>query len=160
MIDNGPDRHPVFRNDAGWQDARRWLHVHAAIQGRVIHNVYKPTERKMEILSYHVKMCEKCFKLTGYVFEKWNAKVPVFCQCQIANREHSVHSRQMIGQVLPNGKIHFLWIPGSSHVEADGQCWHTPVFAYGSGLRSGVPEDLKVFEEWKKTFPEQMIETT
>ncbi len=46
--------------------------------------------------------------------------------------------------------IHFLWIPCSDFLKEDGEMWHQPSFAFGSGIRKGEPGDKKIFEEFLK----------
>lgn len=41
-----------------------------------------------EVLERHIKKCGKCGKYAGYVIEKYNGCVPVWCRCQYGDTEN------------------------------------------------------------------------
>jgi len=107
----------------------------------------------MELTDLDLKVCTKCFRLTGHVTEKFNGLVPVFCICELMERKHGAEGPSIIGGIIPHNKVHLMWTPTSDHKNEKGEFWHTPYFA-GFGWGGGKKEHIKLLENWIKDFKE------
>jgi len=85
----------------------------------------------MEILEKHIKECQMCKRYSGWVMEKYNGNVAVYCKCDLNRLVAEKKSWKSPCMICPDG--HKLWwTPISNHKEADGKWWHTPYFSVPS----------------------------
>ncbi len=103
----------------------------------------------MEILKKNLSVCCECYRFTGYVIEKYNKKVPVFCVCELKAGLHKKKKTSSIGGVIADGSVQLMWTPTSNHKESDGNWWHTSHFS-GFGWGSGKKEDYARLLSWIK----------
>lgn len=82
----------------------------------------------MEILEKNLERCNKCKRLRGYVDEKYNGTVPVFCKCDLSNPRTKIRcsfpSPSMISRL--NDKLY--WTPTTDFKNEDGEWRHVPYF--------------------------------
>lgn len=81
----------------------------------------------MEILKKEIELCEKCNNYTGFVKEKYNGYVPVYCDCSLKEEVKKNGGWRSPCMVSPDGDK-LWWTPISNHFEDDGKSWHTPYF--------------------------------
>ena len=82
----------------------------------------------MIILEKEIEECPVCLWYKGWVKEKYNGTVPVFCQCGLAEQREKHGRWPSPCMVSPYGDK-LWWTPLSDHLEDDGKWWHTPHFA-------------------------------
>ncbi len=78
-----------------------------------------------EILRTWLSRCGSCELLSGYVHEKLNGLVPVYCPCQI----RSLHGGRWASPSMVSLRDdRVTWTPTTDHIGADGRQWHQPWF--------------------------------
>ncbi len=81
----------------------------------------------MEIIKKEIELCVVCNNYKGFVKEKYNGHVPVYCACGLEEEKRKYGGWRSPCMICPDGDK-LWWIPISNHYEADGE-WHTPYFA-------------------------------
>ena len=91
--------------------------------------------RGPRILSTKLKRCINCKRLFGYVEERYNGVVPLYCRCgRLAGATYSLgpplSSRRETRAAMKSLRDDTaMWAPLSDHIGSDGQKWHQPGFA-------------------------------
>lgn len=80
----------------------------------------------MEILDKNLEKCVDCKRLKGYVDEKYNGRVRVFCYCDFLAKTEGLFSSPSI---LSTRYDDLMWTPTTDHIGEDGEWGHTPHFA-------------------------------
>ncbi len=81
----------------------------------------------MEIIKKEIELCVGCNNYKGWVHEKYNGRVEVFCYCTLKENDLKNNGWRSPSIICPNGDK-LWWTPISSHYEADDIWWHTPYF--------------------------------
>jgi len=91
--------------------------------------------RGPRILSTKLKRCINCKRLFGYVEERYNGVVPLYCRCgRLAGATYSpgppLSGRRETRAAMKSLRDDTaMWAPLSDHIGSDGQKWHQPGFA-------------------------------
>ena len=91
--------------------------------------------RGPRILSTKLKRCINCKRLFGYVEERYNGVVPLYCRCgRLPGATYSPGPsvsayRQTRAAMKSLCDDTAIWAPLSDHIGSDGQKWHQPGFA-------------------------------
>ena len=103
----------------------------------------KPSPKGPRILSTKLKRCINCKRLFGYVEERYNGVVALYCRCgRLAGATYSPGPsvsayRQTRAAMKSLCDDTAMWAPLSDHIGSDGQKWHQPGFAALSLDRAG-----------------------
>ena len=87
------------------------------------------------ILGTELERCVSCKRLFGYVEERYNGVVPLYCRCgRLAGATYSpgppLSSRRETRAAMKSlCDDTAMWAPLSDHIGSDGQKWHQPGFA-------------------------------
>jgi hypothetical protein len=81
----------------------------------------------MIILDIEIDKCPVCHWYRGWVKEKYNGTVPVYCRCGLKEQRENHGRWESPCMICPQGDI-IGWTPISDHLEEDGRWWHTPYF--------------------------------
>lgn len=81
----------------------------------------------MQIIKQDIELCARCDNYHGFVKEKYNRYVPVYCACDLKEEKRKYGSWRSPCMISPNGDK-LWWVPISEHKESDGKWWHTPYF--------------------------------
>jgi hypothetical protein len=106
----------------------------------------------MKIDKYYLTVCRKCYRLHGFVEERYNGNVQVLCFCDLSEKTGRNNSPTIIsGYLYSEGikTIKLYWKPISDHKDENGKYWHTPHFACGA-WGNGSPDDLPLLLAWVK----------
>lgn len=94
----------------------------------------------MEILKKEIELCERCNNYSGFVKEKYNGYVPVYCACELRKQRDKYGAWRSPCMISLNGDK-LWWTPISDHKKSDGKWWHTPWFG-GPGLNCKKAENM------------------
>ncbi len=87
----------------------------------------------MEILKQSLNKCEECGKMCGHIIEKYNGLVPVYCRCDLSDKEKKLANPSAICCETETLEPLVTWKPGSSNREKDGSWWHTTIYKAPKG---------------------------
>lgn len=82
----------------------------------------------MIILEKAIEQCPICKCYKGWVKERYNGTVPVYCSCGLTEQLKKYKRWKSPCMVCPTGDK-FCWTPTTDHKEEDGRWWHTPYFS-------------------------------
>lgn len=83
----------------------------------------------MNIVKMSLTTCQVCGKKRGYLIEKYNGLVPVYCMCDLGDKEKKLANPCAIFCENHSDGPRPIWKPISDHKDKDGTWWHTPYFA-------------------------------
>lgn len=82
----------------------------------------------MEILNKNLEKCDECKRLRGYVEEKYNGYVPVFCHCDLKNPRTKINNSFPSPSIISRSNDLLTWTPTTDSKGADGKWRHSPYF--------------------------------
>lgn len=87
--------------------------------------VSKPERDRPQILSTALIRCRTCGRLTGYIRERFNGTLPVFCLCP---KPRGGRKRSRNPSMVSLAGDRATWSPVSDYVSAEGITIHVPYF--------------------------------
>ena len=77
----------------------------------------------------HITPCKVCGKMHGYLIEKYNGLVPIYCKCDLRDKEKTLANPCAIFCENCNNGPRPIWKPISDYKDENGVRWHVPYFA-------------------------------